>query len=97
MLSSQETKNKKIHNKEQLQIKVNEIWKEVLKIDKVDDGSDFLSCGGNSLSMMQLFLQLEIFFGDEIPFDILVKDGNIFLKTLVDVIWDLVGGVHCNE
>ncbi|MET7640820.1 amino acid adenylation domain-containing protein [Streptomyces sp. NPDC005438] len=59
------------------------LWRELLNVDRVRPGDDFLSLGGDSLRGMRLLTGIERAFGVSVPFERVLVSGLRELATLV--------------
>jgi amino acid adenylation domain-containing protein len=69
--SIQETKNSFVQPRNELELKLNQIWQKVLGIESIGIYDDFFALGGNSLLLVRLLAEIEKIF-----------DSSITLKAL---------------
>ncbi|WP_010249962.1 non-ribosomal peptide synthetase [Acetivibrio cellulolyticus] len=73
--------------KEGLEMKLADIWQQVLKVQKVGANDDFYSLGGHSLKATMLASKIKKELGFEVPLAILLK--NTTVRLLANCISDL--------
>jgi len=67
-----------------LHVRLVELWRDVLELDKVGILDDFFDLGGDSLRAIQMLTGLEMLIGQPVPPDILL--GNATIEQLADAL-----------
>jgi thioesterase domain-containing protein/acyl carrier protein len=60
-----------------VEIRLAELWRQLLGVERVGRGDDFFNLGGNSLLATDLFTQIEKEFGCSLPLSVLIEHATL--------------------
>ncbi|MFE3577368.1 amino acid adenylation domain-containing protein [Lysinibacillus sp. NPDC059133] len=90
----------------ELEIAINEIWKEVLSLEKISVDDDFFEIGGQSLLVAKLVYKISEYFNTDLPIRVIFKDPTIsgmakmiekILENGINEVSDQIGEVALSE